>query len=146
MKKIILKKKNEDGSYDNSPYLFDCIDLYHGDNVAKTLELSPAGNAVKNVKVSLVVKRNDIDYDFLPEEEDSYYLVNDKYPGMKIHFEDKNGIKFRPDKNGVVSITNVLAVPLDISIHIRASKFTVKKISETLVLDDLELLLWSHMA
>ena len=50
------------------------------------------------------------------------------------------------DKNGVVSITNVLAVPLDISIHIRASKFTVKKISETLVLDDLELLLWSHMA
>lgn len=144
MKNIILKKKNSDGSYDNGPYLFDGIDLYHGDNVSKILELSPAGNSVKNVKISLVVKRNEIEYEFLPEEEDSYYLVNDKYPGMKIHFEDKNGIKFKPDKNGVLSITNVLAVPLDISIHVRAAKFTVKKISETLVLDDIELLLWCH--
>lgn len=142
LKKVIIKKKNNDGSYDNSPYLFDGIDLYHGDNVSKTLELSPSGNSVKNVKISLTVIRNDVEYEFVPEEEDSYYLINDKYPGMKIHFEDKNGIKFKPDKNGVISVTNVLAVPLDISIHVRAAKFTVKKISETLVLDDLNMLVW----
>lgn len=142
LKKVIIKKKNNDGSYDNSPYLFDGIDLYHGDNVSKILELSPSGNSVKNVKISLTVIRNDVEYEFVPEEEDSYYLINDKYPGMKIHFEDKNGIKFKPDKNGVISVTNVLAVPLDISIHVRAAKFTVKKISETLVLDDLNMLVW----
>lgn len=142
LKKVIIKKKNNDGSYDNSPYLFDGIDLYHGDNVPKILELSPSGNSVKNVKISLTVIRNDVEYEFVPEEEDSYYLINDKYPGMKIHFEDKNGIKFKPDKNGVISVTNVLAVPLDISIHVRAAKFTVKKISETLVLDDLNMLVW----
>lgn len=146
MEKINLKRKNNDGSYSTSPYLFDAVDLYNGDVVKTILELSPINNPVKNVKFSLICKRDNIEYELKPIDDETYELSTDRYKGMSIWFADKNGIKFKPDKNGVISITNLLAVPLDIQIWLRAEKYTVDKLNETIVLDDLNLKVWYHNA
>ncbi len=146
MEKINLRKKNNDGSYSTNEYLFDAVDLYNGDVVKSILELSPTNNPVKNVKFSLSCKRDNIEYELKPLDEESYELVTDRYKGMSIWFTDKNGVKFKPDKNGVVSITNLLAIPLDIQIWLRAEKYTVEKLNETIVLDDLNLKVWSQDA
>lgn len=142
MSYINIKKKELDGSYSRSPYLFDSVDLYNGDTVKSILELSPATNSVKNVKLSIVCNRNGVDYEFKPKDDDSYELYTDRYKGMTIWFADKNGIKFKPDKNGILSITNLLAIPLDIQIWLRAEKYTIEKMNESVVLDDLSLITW----
>lgn len=142
MRNISLKRKELDGAYSQSPYLFESVDLYNGDTVKSIIELAPLNNAVKNVKLTIVCNRNGIDYELKPENDDSYELVTDRYKGMSIWFADKNGVKFKPDKNGVVSITNLLAIPLDIQIWLRADKYTVEKLNETVVLDDLALISW----
>lgn len=143
--RVIVSKKNEDGSYDTGDYLFDGIDLYHGDRVNKKLEISPIGSPVKNVNIQLVCTRDNIEYEFKPEfEEGEYYLKTDKYPGLTIHFEDINGVKYKADKNGVIRIINVLSSPLDFYIFIEAEPFTVKQISKTTVLDDVSLIVWSN--
>ena len=61
-----------------------------------------------------------------------------------IHFEDVNGIKYKSDKNGVIRIINILTIPLDFFIFVEAEPYTVKKISETNVLDDINLIVWSN--
>lgn len=146
MDKINIKRKETDGSYSKSPYLFDGVDLYNGDTVKTILEISPSNNAVKNVKFSLNCRRNEIDYELKPASEDSYELVTDRYKGMAIWFADKNGIKFKPDKNGVISITNLLATPIDIQIWLKAEKYTVEKLDEAVVLDDLLITAWYQNA
>lgn len=146
MEKIEIRKKNNDGSYSTSPYLFDAVDLYNGDVVKSIIEISPIGNTVKNVKFTLSCLKDGIEYDLEPVNEDSYELVTDRYKGMSIWFADKNGIKFKPDKNGVVSITNTLAVPIDLQIWLRAEKYTVEKLNETIVLDDFNLKVWTQDA
>ena len=65
---------------------------------------------------------------------------------MTIWFADKNGVKFKPDKNGVISVTNLLAIPLDIQIWLKAEKYTVEKMNESVVLDDLALITWCQYA
>lgn len=146
MSNIVIKKKENDGSYSKSPYLFDAVDLYNGDTVKSILELSPVNNSVKNVKISVSCKRDDTEYELTPISEDSYEIATDRYKGMVIWFADKNGIKFKPDVNGVISVTNLLAVPLDIQIWLRAEKFTVEKLNESIVLDDLCLSVWCQNA
>ena len=140
--KIIISKKNKDGSYDTNDYLFDGIDLYHGDRVNKKLELAPVGSPVKNVKIQLVCRRNDIEYEFKPNEESEYYLTTEKYPGLTIHFEDVNGVKYKADKNGVIHIINILSTPLDFFLMVEAKPFTTKKITDELVLDDIDLVVY----
>lgn len=142
--RTIISKKNEDGSYDTSEYLFDGIDLYHGDRTNKKLEISPVGTPVKNVSIQLVCTRDNIEYEFKPDEDNEYNLKCDKYPGLTIHFEDINGIKYKSDKNGVIRIINILTTPLDFFIFVEAEPYTVKKISETNVLDDINLIVWSN--
>ena len=142
--RTIISKKNEDGSYDTSEYLFDGIDLYHGDRTNKKLEISPVGAPVKNVSIQLVCTRDNIEYEFKPEEDNEYNLKCDRYPGLTIHFEDINGIKYKSDKNGVIRIINILTIPLDFLIFVEAEPYTVKKISETNVLDDINLIVWSN--
>lgn len=142
--RTIISKKNEDGSYDTSEYLFDGIDLYHGDRTNKKLEISPVGTPVKNVSIQLVCTRDNIEYEFKPDEDNEYNLKCDRYPGLTIHFEDINGIKYKSDKNGVIRIINILTTPLDFFIFVEAEPYTVKKISETNVLDDINLIVWSN--
>lgn len=142
--KIILSKKNKDGSYDTNDYLFDGIDLYNGDHVNKRLELSPVGTPAKNIKIQLVVTRDNIEYEFKPEEDNEYNLKSDKYPGLTIHFEDMNGVKYKSDKNGIISIINILSVPLDFMIYVDAEPYTAKKISDEVVLDDVSLIIWNN--
>ena len=143
--KTIISKKNEDGSYDTGEYLFDGIDLYHGDNVNKKLEIAPVGTPAKNVKLQLVCTRDNIEYEFKPnEDEDDYHLKSDRYPGLTIHFEDINGVKYKPDKNGVINFIKVLTMPIDFFIFVKAEPFTSKKISETNILDDINLIVWSN--
>jgi len=142
--RTIISKKNEDGSYDTSEYLFDGIDLYHGDRTNKKLEISPVGTPVKNVSIQLVCTRDNIEYEFKPDEDNEYNLKCDRYPGLTVHFEDINGIKYKSDKNGVIRIINILTIPLDFFIFVEAEPYTVKKISETNVLDDINLIVWSN--
>ncbi len=52
--RTIISKKNEDGSYDTSEYLFDGIDLYHGDRTNKKLEISPWYKSIPSKRYSLV--------------------------------------------------------------------------------------------
>lgn len=146
MKRISLKRKELDGAYSKSPYLFDAVDLYNGDTVKSIIEIAPVSNAVQNVKISIVCNRNGIDYELKPVDEDSYELHTDRYKGMTIWFADKNGVKFKPDKNGVISVTNLLAIPLDIQIWLKAEKYTVEKLNETVVLDDLTIISWYQNA
>ena len=122
--RTIISKKNEDGSYDTNEYLFDGIDLYHGDRTNKKLEISPVGAPVKNVSIQLVCTRDNIEYEFKPEEDNEYNL--------------------KCDKNGVIRIINILTIPLDFFIFVEAEPYTVKKISETNVLDDINLIVWSN--
>lgn len=143
---INIRKKEADGSYSSSPYLFDAVDLYNGDTVKSILELSPAVTSVKNVKLTIVCDRNDVEYEFKPVQDDEYELTTDRYKGLVIWFADSNGVKFKPDQNGVVSITNLLAVPLDIQVWLKAKPYTVQKLNESLVLDDIKLVTWYQNA
>jgi hypothetical protein len=141
---IILRKKNDDGSYDNGDFLFNNVDLYDGCYVNKILEISPNLNRKEyNIKLSLRSVIGEYEYQFKPSEEDGYYLVEDNHPGLKFYFTDKNKVKYLPDKNGVISLINVLSMPLDIIIHMIADKYTVSDIDEYIVLDDINLIIWS---
>lgn len=142
---IIISKKNPDGSYDSNPYLFDGIDLYQGDLVSKILELAPAddGTRPRKVKIQFVCKRDGIDYEFKPEnEEEGYYLKTDRYPGLTIWFEDNAGVKYKADKNGVVSLINELVSPLTIKMWVKAEQYTIPKLVEGVVLDDISIIIW----
>lgn len=144
MNNIILRKKNDDGSYDNGDFLFNNVDLYDGCYVNKILEISPNLNRKEyNIKLSLRSVIGEYEYQFKPSEEDGYYLVEDNHPGLKFYFTDKNKVKYLPDKNGVISLINVLSMPLDIIIHMIADKYTVSDIDEYVVLDDINLIIWS---
>ena len=144
MNNIILRKKNDDGSYDNGDFLFNNVDLYDGCYVNKILEISPNLNRKEyNIKLSLRSVIGEYEYQFKPSEEDGYYLVEDNHPGLKFYFTDKNKVKYLPDKNGVISLINVLSMPLDIIIHMIADKYTVSDIDEYIVLDDINLIPWS---
>ncbi len=144
MNNIILRKKNDDGSYDNGDFLFNNVDLYDGCYVNKILEISPNLNRKEyNIKLSLRSVIGEYEYQFKPSEEDGYYLVEDNHPGLKFYFTDKNKVKYLPDKNGVISLINVLSMPLDIIIHMIADKYTVSDIDEYIVLDDINLIIWS---
>ena len=144
MNNIILRKKNDDGSYDNGDFLFNNVDLYDGCCVNKILEISPNLNRKEyNIKLSLRSVIGEYEYQFKPSEEDGYYLVEDNHPGLKFYFTDKNKVKYLPDKNGVISLINVLSMPLDIIIHMIADKYTVSDIDEYIVLDDINLIIWS---
>ena len=144
MNNIILRKKNDDGSYDNGDFLFNNVDLYDGCYVNKILEISPNLNRKEyNIKLSLRSVIGEYEYQFKPSEEDGYYLVEDNHPGLKFYFTDKNKVKYLPDKNGVISLITVLSMPLDIIIHMIADKYTVSDIDEYIVLDDINLIIWS---
>lgn len=141
--KINIRKKNDDGTYDDGDFLFKNVDLYNGCFVKRILEISPSNREEYNVKVSLRSIENELEYDFKPENEYSYYLVNSKHQGMKFYITDKNGVKYLPDKNGIISLVNVLSTPLEIVINLIADKYTVSKIDDYVIFDDINILFWS---
>lgn len=135
-----MKKKNLDGSYSNSPYFFNAVDLYNGDTVKSILEISPIHGSVKNVMLSLVCNKDKVDYPFMPKDKDSYELVTERYKGLTLWFADKNGIKYRPDINGKVYITNDLSVPIDIQVWLKADKYTVNQLDKMIALNDITII------
>lgn len=142
--KIIIRPKNEDGSYSDNSILFDGIDLYDGCNVYKILELSSDNGVAKNVKLTLEVQRNDLIETLLPKIEDAAELKTGYYPGLDIWFTltGADGVKLIPDKNGVINLTKQLTVPMDVVMHVKASKYTVSSLNESVVLDDLFIVTW----
>lgn len=142
---VILSKKNTDGSYDTSPYLFDGIDLYHGDKVSKLLELAPAsdGSKPKKVKLQIVCKKEGVDYEFTPSDEEGFLLKTEKYSGLTLWFEDELGKKYHADRNGIVSIINELSAPLTVKLWVVADRYTIPKLVEGVVLDDVSIVIWS---
>lgn len=144
MNNINIRKKNDDGSYDNGEFLFKNVDLYDGCYVNRILELSPNLNKKEyNIKLSLRTVVGEFEYQFKPVKEGAYYLEDSNHPGLKFYFTDKNQVKYLPDKNGIISIINVLSMPLDIVIHMIADKYTVNNIDEYIVIDDVNLIVWS---
>lgn len=144
MNNINIRKKNEDGSYDNGDFLFKNVDLYDGCYVYRTLEISPSLNKQEyNLKLSLRSVVDEFEYQFKPSSDNDYYLVDDNHPGMKFYFTDKNKVKYLPDKNGIISLINVLSAPIDIEIHMIADRYTVNNIDEYIVLDDINIIIWS---
>ncbi|AVQ21478.1 hypothetical protein [Fusobacterium necrophorum] len=142
--KVILSKKNPDGSYDTSRFLFDGIDMYHGDLVSKILELAPAddGSRPRKVKIQLVCKQDGIDYEFVPIDDDGFHLKTTQYPGLTIWFEDNSGVKYRADRNGIISLINELTTPLTLKMWVKAEPYTLPKLVEGVVLSDISFIVW----
>ena len=94
MNNINIRKKNEDGSYDNGDFLFKNVDLYDGCYVYRTLEISPSLNKQEyNLKLSLRSVVDEFEYQFKPASDNDYYLVDDNHPVMKFYFTDKKKVK-----------------------------------------------------
>lgn len=144
MNNINIRKKNNDGTYDDGEFLFTNVDLYNGCYINRILELSPISNRQENnVKISIRSVIGDREYNFKPEEDGSYYLVDINNPGIKFYFTDKNQIKYLPDKNGIISLVNVLTIPMDIIIHMIAEKYTITELDKNIIIDDIDLVVWS---
>lgn len=144
MDNIIIKKKNEDGSYDSGDFLFNAVDLYDGDHVQRILELSPQlGKIVVNVKFEIRSVIDNNQYSFIPEKSGSYYLVNSQHPGIKFYLTDVNKVKYFPDSNGKISITNSLSSSMDVVLHMIAEPYTVKDLNKDIVIEDISLAFWS---
>lgn len=141
---INIRKKNEDGSYDNGEYLFNAVDLYDGCSVNRILEISPAtSKSEKNIKFSMRTVIGDNEYNFLPDKHNKYNLVDMNHPGLSFFLTDKNKIKYLPDKNGIISITNVLSGPMELILHMEAKKYTITDLNKNIVMDDMNIIIWS---
>jgi hypothetical protein len=144
MNNIIIKKKNDDGTYDNNEYLFNSVDLYEGDHVNRILEISPQlGKMVTNVKFEIRSISNNNQYSFLPEKENSYYLVDPQHKGIKFYLTDTNKVKYLPDRNGKISISNTLSSPKEVVLHMIAEKYTIQDFNKDVVMDDMNIVFWS---
>lgn len=145
MNNIKLTKKNNDGSYDYGDLLFDAVDLYGGDHVRRTIEISPAiaEQSLKYVKFSIAFKNNGSSYKFTPEKDGSYYLVNSQQKGFKFYLENSKGVKYTPDKNGIISIAQLLVAPVDVVINLIVEQYAVTDMNKEVVLDDIEIEIWA---
>ena len=146
MQNIRITKKNNDGSYDYSDYLFDSVDLYGGDHVSRIIELAPAiaDKPARYVKFSLVSKQEDDTHKFKPLKNDSYYLENIFHNGLKFYLEDKNGVKYTPDKNGIINIANNLIQPIDVVIHLIADQYSIMDFNKNTVIENINIEIWSN--
>lgn len=146
MQNIRITKKNNDGSYDFSDYLFDSVDLYGGDHVSRIIELAPAMSEkpARYVKFSLVSRQEEETYTFKPVKTDSYYLENPYHKGIKFYLEDKNGIKYVPDKNGIINIVNNLIQPIDVVLHLMAEQYSIVDFNKEVVIENINIEIWSN--
>ncbi|MGL5718444.1 MAG: hypothetical protein ACRCX2_35900 [Paraclostridium sp.] len=145
MSNIKLTKKNNDGSYDYGEMLFESLDLYGGDHVRRTLEIAPgiAEQSAKYVKFSISSRKDGGSYKFIPERDGSYFLISNQHKGLKFYLESKTGVKYTPDKYGVISITNLLVTPIDVVINLVAEQYAITDMSKEIVIDDIDIEIWA---
>lgn len=142
---VKITKKNQDGSYDYSETMFDAVDAYSGDHVYRTIELAPAipGKQPKYVKFSLNTFKDNSLYTMKPIKENSYQVASEYYKGFSFYLESASGVKFMPDKNGIISITNILTTPLNVTLHMIVEQYAVQDIEQKTFLDDVSIRVWS---
>jgi hypothetical protein len=142
---ITLTKKNTDGSYDYGDKLFDSIDPYDGDHVYRTIEIKPtvSENAVKYVKFRLITEKEGDVYIFKPSKTKSHILESTQYSGFSFYLEDINGIKYIPDTNGIISLSNVMSSPIEVVLHLIVDKYAVEDLDKTIILEDVFVEIWS---